>query len=132
MLVQLLLSSNMLHALSNGIDIQQELSWSRLKGKSQVAKHVTLFHIAFASYPQFLERATSFLGVPQRSDATSNEEIQHKQPGGIAHEATAGPYERYFSLLHDLDVLIKAMQMQSHRRREDAFTHPYLHHTSHE
>ncbi|MFL5661832.1 MAG: TniQ family protein [Ktedonobacteraceae bacterium] len=128
MLVPLLLSSNMLRAFNNEIDIQQELSWSQLRGKSQVAKHVTLFHIAFASYPQFLERATSFLHGPHRSDAASEETIRLKQPERLAHEATAGPYVRYSSLLHDLDVLITATQMQTHRRREDACIYPHLLH----
>jgi hypothetical protein len=121
-LVPALLSSNMLRAFSNKIDIQQELSWSRLGGKNQVAKHVTLFHIAFASYPQFLERASASLHMPEH--AASEGTILHKQTEGLAHEATVGSHERYTSLLHDLDVLITALHMQSHRRREDVFTLP--------
>ena len=57
------------------------------------------------------------------------EAIQREQPGGLPCEATAGPDEIYTSLLHDLDSLITATQMQSHRRREDAWTRPHLHHS---
>ena len=119
----------MLRAFSNEIDIELELSWTRLRGKSQVAKHVTLFHIAFASYPQFLERATSLLRAPHRSDATYEEATQREQPGELAREATVEPHERYSLLLHDLDFLITAAQMLSHRRREDAWTRSHLHHS---
>jgi hypothetical protein len=114
--------SGSLGAFNREIDCLQEFPLSQLREKSRVARHVILFHCAYASYRQFLEHASSLLDLPHRSDGVFEEAIQSGPTGRIAREANTGPDDRYPSLLRDLDELITAAQMRSHRRREEIYT----------
>jgi len=114
-------------AFNKEIDCQQEFPISQLREKGRVARHVILFHCAYASYQQFLEQVAPLLRLPGQSDGVFEEAIQPGQTNGNALGATASSYEVYSPLLHDLDGLILAAQMRSHRRREEIYAHPRLH-----
>lgn len=118
--------SGLLGAFGGEIAFQQELSLSQQREKSRVARHLMLFHQAYASYRQFLERATSLFGLPRPSGDVFEEAVRLEQPDGNTRVAPAGSHEVYAPLLHDLDVLIAAAQRGSRRRREEIFTRRHL------
>ena len=88
-LIPSLLSSDMLRAFTNHMDIQQELSYSRQTGKSQVARQIILSSVVFAAWPQslraLLDRATSVMQARQSPDFVLEEVIQrgHGSDGGV-------------------------------------------------
>jgi hypothetical protein len=120
-LIPSLLSSDILRAFTNHMDIQQELSYSRQTGKSHVARQIILSSIVFAAWPQslcaLLDRATSVMRSWQSPDFVLEEVIQ---PG----QGSDG--EVFSTFQQELEALIAAMQTLSHRRREEAFSRPHV------
>jgi hypothetical protein len=120
-LIPSLLSSDMLRAFTNHMDIQQELSYSRQIGKSQVARQIILSSVVFAAWPQslraLLDRATSVMRSWQSPGFVLEEVIQCGQ---------GSDGEVFSTFQQELEALIAAVQMLSHRRREEAFSRPHV------
>jgi hypothetical protein len=117
-LVPLLLSSDILRAFTNHVDIQDELAYAHQTGNSRLAKQVILFAAVFATWPQslhdLLERAVFTTQSWQDVDVALVEPIRdHQRSDGGA-----------FSLfLQELGTLTTVAQRLSHKRREEAFYH---------
>jgi hypothetical protein len=120
-LVPSLLSSEMLRALTNHSDIQQELSYVHQVGMSQVAKQVILFSAVYAAWPQSLhalrEKVAFITRLRQGLEVTLEEAIQHDQR---SDEGVFSPF------LQELGTLIAAVQTLSHKRREEDVKYPHL------